>query len=144
MRVLIVLDLRVHQRHAIHGSRGRSGETTRRTRGVRLGQRVKALAPYLRERGGYFSFCETPSVLGELDSWVRRRLRCVVWEQCGNARGRYAELKKRGVDAGTAAQAAVSDHGPWRFSRSVVLSVALPESRFASPGLPTLTARRVN
>ena len=30
---------------------------------------------------GYFAYCETPSALRDLDSWVRRRLRCVVWKQ---------------------------------------------------------------
>jgi len=51
-------------------------------------QRAKALAPYLRGWGGNFGFCETPSVLRELASWVRTRLRCVVWEQWGNERRR--------------------------------------------------------
>jgi len=129
---------------ALERFKRRVRELTRRTRGVSLERRVKDLAVYLRGWGGYFGFCETPSVLKELDSWTRRRLRCAVWEQWRSRRRRYAELRKRGVDARTAAQTAASGHGPWRLSRSVVLGVALPAAYFGSLGLPTLAARRVN
>lgn len=143
VRVLIVLDLRVHQRHAIH-EEASPGNNAADWRG-QTGTKGVALAPYLRGWGGSFRYCETPSVLGELDSWVSRRLRCVVREQCGNVRRRYAELKQRGMGTRTAAQAAVTGLGPWRFIRFVVFSVALPEAHFASLGLPTLTAaRRLN
>ena len=42
---------------------------------------VTELATYLRGWRSYFAFCETPSVLRDLDSWLHRRLRCVVWKQ---------------------------------------------------------------
>ena len=43
-------------------------------------QVVEHLAPYLNGWGGYFGFCQTRSVLQDLDSWIRRRLRCVIWK----------------------------------------------------------------
>jgi RNA-directed DNA polymerase len=39
-------------------------------------------------RRNYFGFCETPSVLRKLDSWLRRRLRLVLWRQCRRGRRR--------------------------------------------------------
>ena len=56
-------------------------ELTRRTRGISLQQMVRELASYLRGWKSYFGFCETPSVLHNLDQWIRRRLRSVIWKQ---------------------------------------------------------------
>jgi hypothetical protein len=43
--------------------------------GGSLAQIVKELSVYLIGWRGYFGFCETPSVLRNLDQWTRRRLR---------------------------------------------------------------------
>src|SRR6267378_1089286 len=51
------------------------------TRGQSMKQVMEELARYLRGWRGYFGFCETPSVLKRLDSWVRRRVRCAFWRQ---------------------------------------------------------------
>jgi RNA-directed DNA polymerase len=50
-------------------------ELTNRNQGVSLEQMAQPLAQYLRGWRGYFGFCQTPTVLKELDSWTRRRLR---------------------------------------------------------------------
>ena len=34
----------------------------------------------------------------ELDAWVRRKLRCIVWRQWKKPRTRLHELRKRGLD----------------------------------------------
>jgi len=91
---------------------------TRRTRGISIGRMVKELSTYLTGWRGYFAYCETPSVLGNLDSWVRRRLRCVVWKQWKRGHTRFAELRKRDVNRNLAAKAAGSAHGPWNLSRA--------------------------
>ena len=116
---------------------------TRRTRGVSIGRMVEQLSTCLTGWRGYFAYCETPSVLGNLDSWVRRRLRCVVWKQWKRGRTRFAELRKRDVSRHLAAKAAGSAHGPWNLSRSPALSFALPNTYFDSLGLPTLAARGI-
>jgi len=116
-------------------------ELTRRTRGIHLQTMVEQLATYLRGWRGYFSFCQTPSVLGDLDSWVRRRLRCFVWKQWKRGKRRFAELRRLGVNRELAAKTAGSSHGPWRISRSPALSFALPDAFFIALGLPLLSAR---
>ena len=101
-------------------------EQTYRTRGISLTQMVKEIATYLRGWLGYFGDCQTPSVLQSLESWLRRRLRSVVWKQWKRGRKRFRELRKRGVGKDLAAQTAGSCHGPWRLARSPALSIALP------------------
>src|ERR1700676_2479868 len=56
-------------------------EQTRRTRGISLRQMVKELTTYLRGWLGYFGDCQTPSVLHNLERWVRLRLRAALWRQ---------------------------------------------------------------
>jgi RNA-directed DNA polymerase len=116
-------------------------ELTRRTRGISLPQMVKQLACYLNGWRAYFGFCQTPSILTELDSWIRRRLRSVLWKQWKRGKRRFAELRKRKVGKDLAAQTAGSPHGPWRIARSPALSYALPNAYFQTLGLPTLVVR---
>jgi RNA-directed DNA polymerase len=115
-------------------------ELTRRTRSIRLEAMVEPLSRYLTGWRAYFGHCQTLSVLADLDSWIRRRLRSVVWRQWKRGTRRFAELRKRGVDRSLAAQTAGSPHGPWRLSRSPALSLALPNAYFRSLGLPALAA----
>ncbi|OFW17516.1 MAG: group II intron reverse transcriptase/maturase [Acidobacteria bacterium RIFCSPLOWO2_12_FULL_66_10] len=114
---------------------------TRRTRGVSVEQMVRELATYLTGWRGYFGYCETPSVLADLDSWLHRRLRCAAWKQWKRGTRRFAELRRRGVGIDLAAQTAGSPHGPWRLSRSPALSIAFPGVYFDSLGLPRLSVR---
>jgi RNA-directed DNA polymerase len=116
-------------------------EQTYRTRGISLTQMVKEIATYLRGWLGYFGDCQTPSVLQSLESWLRRRLRSVVWKQWKRGRKRFRELRKRGVGTDLAAQTAGSPHGPWRIANSPALSIALSNASFAALGLPPMVAR---
>jgi RNA-directed DNA polymerase len=110
-------------------------ELTRRTRGVSLEATVKELTVYLRGWHGYFGFCQTPSVFEDLDSWIRRKLRCVAWKQWKRGRTRFKELRKRGVNEVLAAKTAGSPHGPWRLSQSPALCIAFPNAFFDGLGL---------
>jgi RNA-directed DNA polymerase len=117
-------------------------ELTRRTRGVSLEGMVQELTVYLRGWHGYFGFCQTPSVLEDLDGWIRRRLRGFMWKQWKRGRTRYKELRQRGVNAVLAAQTAGSPHGPWRLSQSPALCVAFPNDFFVRAGLFRLAVGR--
>src|SRR5215467_4157110 len=117
-------------------------DLTRRTRGVSIERMAEELTPYLQGWKGYFGRCQTPSVLQGLEEWTRRRLRSVVWKQWKRGSVRFAELRKRGVGKGLAAQTAGSAHGPWRLANSPALAIALPNAYFDSLGIPRLTVRR--
>jgi RNA-directed DNA polymerase len=99
-------------------------------------QRAKVLSPYLRGWRGYFSFCQTPSVMRALDQWLRRRLRSAQWKQWKLGSTKFAQLRARGIGRDLAAQTAASPHGPWRLGKSPALNLALPNSYFDSLGNP--------
>lgn len=126
---------------AIKRFKTRVRELTRRTRGVSVEQMVVELSRYLTGWLEYFGFCQTPSVLRDLESWIRRRLRCFIWKQWKRGRRRYAALCERGVGRDLAAQTAGSPHGPWRISRSPALNYAFTNADLALLGLPKLTVR---
>ena len=117
-------------------------ELTRAGRHLSPAQLVHRLSLYLTGWRGYFGFCETPSVLDQLDAWLRRRLRMVFWRQWRRGRTRFVELRHRGVNHDLAAKTAGSAHGPWRLSRSPALCFALPNVYLISLGLPRLAPGR--
>src|ERR1039457_1634170 len=127
---------------AIDRFKERIREITAKSRGRSMEKVMEELARYVRGWRGYFGFCETPSVLRDLDSWIRRRVRCAFWRQWKTGRQRYAELVRRGVSRESAAKTAGSRCGPWRASQSPALDQALSKAYLSSFGLPSLVEGR--
>jgi RNA-directed DNA polymerase len=124
---------------ALDRLKDRIRELTQRTRGISLENMIGELSRYLRGWRAYFGYCQTPSVLQELDAWIRRRLRMVAWKQWKQGRTRFDELRKRGVSRTLAAQTAGSPKGPWCIAGSPALALAYRNTDLASLGLPSLT-----
>ncbi len=116
-------------------------QLTRRTWSISLEDRLERLGRYLMGWRGYYGFCETTSVLRDLDSWIRRRLRCVVWTQWKRYRTRKRELIKLGLSESLAHNTAWSAKGPWRNSHTPGLNVVLNKDYFMEQGLPCLSSR---
>jgi RNA-directed DNA polymerase len=125
---------------ALRRFKERVRQLTRRTLGVSLPKMLAELAPYLRGWRGYFGFCQTPSVLSNLDGWIRRRLRMYLWRQWKSGHNRFKELRRRGVPKFLAAVAAGSPTSYWRMSHHPALQMALRNHDFDSIGLPRLAA----
>jgi RNA-directed DNA polymerase len=135
--------LRLIAPQALVRFKARVRELTRRTGGRSLVQISKELSTYLVGWRGYFGFCQTRSVLRELDAWIRRRLRAIAWTQWKRGPARFAELRRRGVGRDLAAQTAGSPHGPWRLAASPALHIALPTTFFfRSLGLASVVRLR--
>jgi len=104
-------------------------------------QTVNNLAKYLTGWRGYFGFSQTPVVLRNLESWIRRRLRTIIWRQWKRGKTRYKELRRRGIPRYQAAVAAGSPKGPWHMARHATVQQAFPNAYFDSLGLPSLVVR---
>jgi RNA-directed DNA polymerase len=122
---------------ALERCKAKIKELTRRTRGIDAKRMVAELSTYLRGWIGYFGHCQTPSVLRNLDSWTRRRLRAVAWKQWKRGRTRYAELRRRGLARDQAARAACL-RSSWRAGAAPAVNAALPNALWTRLGLPTL------
>lgn len=106
---------------------------TSRSAGVSIKQVVALLNPYLRGWNQYFSFTEHRHVFKELNSWIRRRIRSMLWKQWGSRQ--YQELRSRGVLQQVAWVTSKAPHGPWRLSHCPALQTALPFRFFERLGL---------
>jgi RNA-directed DNA polymerase len=109
---------------------------TRRTRGRTFRHIIYELRIYIMGWRSYYRLNVVKYIFKELDSWIRRRLRCYLLKQWG--RRRYKELRKLGISRDLAWNTTKSAHGVWRLSRSPALAFALPYRYFTSIGLPML------
>ncbi|MBX7144333.1 MAG: group II intron reverse transcriptase/maturase [Oligoflexia bacterium] len=111
---------------------------TSRTGGKSLGQVVAQLKRYLSGWIQYFGIAQSKQDFRHLDSWIKRRLRCMLWKQWGTRSKRYRELKRLGIRSYTAWVTIKSGHGPWRLSRSPAVQQVLNAAFFKALGLPSL------
>jgi RNA-directed DNA polymerase len=119
--------------------KGRVKAITRRSRGVTFGQMIEGLNTFLRGWIGYYRLVETHTVIRDLDSWIRRRLRCfMVKRWINNCHTRYRKLVAMGVNVMDALAMAASRKGPWVLSNAKPLKVAMPNQFFAEQGLLSL------
>lgn len=109
---------------------------TKRNRGVSLNQVIKELNQYLKGWLGFFRLTQTPSILKELDGWIRRKLRCYIFKQWKNPKKRLKELRKLGAEEPWSV--AYSGKGVWRLSLTKQLNLALNSEYFHSLGLFSL------
>ena len=71
------------------------------------------LNPILRGWMNYFRLAEVKGIFEELDSWIRRKLRCVLWRQWKRVYARAKALRRRGLGEVRAWQSATNGRGPW-------------------------------
>ena len=123
--------------------RAKVRELTRRAIGRSRVEVIANLRNYLNGWLGYYDFVEVPWELRKLESWIRRRLRSLIWAQWKTRKKRFKELRRRGINQGLAQRTAGSSKGPWRISRSRALHVALPNAYFSQLGIPSFTVKGV-
>jgi RNA-directed DNA polymerase len=113
----------------------------RKGRGRNLKRFVEDLGPLLRGWVAYFRLAEVKRVFEDLDAWLRRRLRNVIWRQWKRPRTRRQNLVRRGLGEERAWQSASNGRGPWWNSGASHMNHAFPKSYFESLGLVSLLHR---
>jgi RNA-directed DNA polymerase len=109
-------------------------------RGQSVGRTIEHLNPLVRGWMNYFRLTETTRVLEELDAWLRRRLRLILWRQWKHPRTRERQLLVRGLAPDRAWRSSVNGHGPWWNAGASHLVEALPPRYFTHLGLVSLVA----
>ncbi|XWQ65557.1 group II intron maturase-specific domain-containing protein (plasmid) [Sinorhizobium meliloti] len=61
----------------------------------------------------YFRLTEVKGIREELDGWLRRRLRCILWRQWKRPATRVTRLMQRGLTEQRPCDSASNGHGPW-------------------------------
>ena len=110
----------------------------RRGRGRSLAQICEELRPQLRGWTSYYRLAEVKVSFEDLDAWIRRRLRCVLWRQWKRPRTRARRLRQRGLDAEQARRSAYNGRGPWWNAGAGHMHLAVPTSALRRMGLVSL------
>ena len=110
----------------------------RQARGRSIGRTVETLTPLLRGWIQYFRLAQAKGVFEELDGWLRRKLRCILWRQWKRPRTRAQRLMQRGLDAARAAASAYNGHGPWWNAGASHMNDAFRKTFFEQLGLISL------
>jgi len=116
---------------AVHGSRIKRFKDkirgiTKKMRGSKITESIrKVMLPITRGWANYFGLAELQGTFEDLDGWVRRKIRGILWRQWKKARTRYKRLVTLGIKPVVARKAAYSSKGPWRSSKTPVIHRAL-------------------
>ena len=110
----------------------------RRGRGRNLQRFIASLTPKIRGWINYFRLSEVKGIFEELDGWIRRKLRCIIWRQWKRSWTRFKNLMKLGLDESRARLSAFNGRGPWWNSGASHMNKALPKKFFDRLGLMSL------
>jgi len=96
------------------------------------------LNPLLRGWVGYFRATEAKSILDTLDSWIRRRLRNILWRQWKRPWTRRCKLIGLGLHEATASISAFNGRGAWYNSGANFMNATVRKKFFDQKGLVNL------
>jgi group II intron reverse transcriptase/maturase len=114
-------------------------EITDRSRPLTMEERIHRLNRFMMGWIGYFRLAAAKNHCGNLDAWIRRRLRMCLWKQWKRPKTRLCNLRALGVPEWAARMMANSRRGPWEMSRNT--NNALPTSYWEAKGLKSLLSR---
>jgi len=118
--------------------KGKLKELFRAGRGRNLAKFITELTAVLRGWVNYFRLAEVRCVFEELDGWIRRKLRYILWRQWKRTITRVKNLKGRGLDEIRAWKSATNGRGPWWNSGAGHMHACYPKSYFDKLGLVSL------
>lgn len=107
-------------------------------RGCSIRSTIADLTPKLRGWVNYFRYVGAKGVFEELDGWIRRHLRKILWRQWKRPSTRAKMLLRLGLTEVRACASAYNGRGPWWNSGAAHLNHALPKKFFDRLGLVSL------
>jgi len=86
----------------------------------------------------YFRKAEVRDVFEELDQWIRRKLRAILWRQWKRNWTPARELNRRGIAHNRAWLSATNGRGPWWNAGASHMNQAVLTRYLSQLGLPSL------
>ena len=124
-----------------HGLREKLKAEFRRARGRNLDRQMQELRPLLIGWSNYFRHAQVKATFERLDTWIRRRFRCVQWRQWKKPRTREAKLLGADLSPERAWTSAYNGRDPWWNAGASHMNAALPTRYFETHGLVSLLSR---
>ena len=113
----------------------------RSARGWSIRRTIDKLNPKVRGWITYFRHIGVKGILEELDGWLRRHLRKILWRQWKRSYTRANYLMKLGIAEERAWESAQNGRGAWWNAGASHMNQALPKKRFDRLGLVSLMDR---
>ena len=113
-------------------------EIVRKGRGRSLKRVIEEITPVVRGWMNYYKLSEVKKHFEELDGWIRRKLRCILWRQWKRPFTRAKKLMQRGLSEARAWRSALNKRGPWWNSGASHMNQAFDTSYFTKLGLHSL------
>jgi len=110
----------------------------RQGKGKNIQTTIEETNPKVRGWLNYFRYSEVKGIFEELDGWLRRKLRRILWKQWKRPYTRAKNLMRRGLSERKAWQSATNGRGPWWNAGAVHMRLATPKSYFDKLGLVSL------
>lgn len=125
-------------REALKRVKGTLRQIFRRGRGRSLKKVIGEINRVTRGWYGYYRLAQRPEAFAELDRWIRRRCRWLLWRQWKLPRTRIRKLIALGTKRTEARTLVWFSRGPWRASKMPALNYAVPLAWLANQGLWSL------
>lgn len=125
---------------ALESFKDRVREITARTGGRSIAVVVSELRSYMNGWKPYYGLAKMPTMFGDLDGWIRRRLRMLHLKQWRHPRRVYLKLVARGVSAQKARFVASFCQSWWSAANQDATRIALPNRYFDELGVPRLAS----
>lgn len=121
--------------------KGRLREAFRKGRGRSLSQLLKELRPVLIGWVSYYRKSDVRKTFEDLDQWIRRKLRAILWRQWKRPWTRARELIRRGLAHKRAWTSATNGRGPWWNAGASHMNQAVPTRVLSQFGLVSLVQK---
>ena len=107
-------------------------------RGWNMSRTIREANPKLRGWVNYFCLAGNTTIFQELDSWLRRKLRAILWRQWKRNHTRAKNLIKLGFSSDAAWRFVRIQRGPWAAAGTFNMHRLLTNSYFDNLGLISL------
>ena len=111
---------------------------TKRSNGLSNEGRKESLRQFITGWIQYFKYADMNQLLTEIDEWLRRRIRMVIWKQWKRIRTKVTNLIQLGVKKSKAWEWANTRKGYWHTAGSFILHTTITSERLKKAGYITL------
>ena len=109
-----------------------------RSRSISLDERLLKLKQLIYGWINYFRIADMKKLMNEIDHWIRRKLRVIIWKQWKKIRKRYTSLRKLGISHRDAYVTSNSRRGYYHIAHTRVPEQAISKERLNKRGLVNL------
>ena len=122
-------------RESVKRAKGDLRQVFREGRGRSLAKVIQEVNLFTRGWVGYYRLAQTKNIFEELDGWLRRRCRWLLWRQWKKPRTRVKRMIQLGLDKERAQMSAGNGHGPWWNSGASHMNASITGKWLAQRGL---------